>query len=134
LPRIHQPRPTPFNRACHIALEQKEDATRAAALAGVAARLSGSLIKQSLLGEACRSARLIENQRRRGDTLALIASQYPRERQDDYLEEAGRLAVVPPALAPEPSCDEGKYRGNFVMLQQSMRHALGYLPLFDFGW
>jgi hypothetical protein len=124
---LERTRPLPFNRALYAVLRHADNFDRASSLAGLAARLSWSEAKESVLAEAARSARLIADRDRRSQALALIASQYPHERRADYLEEAGRGAVLTPVPMPEPAPDDGRHWGRFVVLWKKLRHGIAYL-------
>lgn len=126
-PGYRFPRPTPFTRSFHEAVLLADNFERATTLAALADRLAWSDVKESVLAEAFRSARMIEDRTRRADALAVVASEYPPERQRDFLEEAGeREPVSPPALV-EPPLDDGWHWGRFVMLRHGLRHAIAYL-------
>jgi hypothetical protein len=77
-------------------------------LLGLAARLSWSVIKETVLGEAMRSACLVEAGPERDELVAQVGAQYPSA-------ELPAVGLVP---TPEPDCEVGPYRGRFVMLRQ----------------
>jgi hypothetical protein len=123
----HRTCTTPFNRVFHAALAHADSFERATALAGIAARLGWCEIKESLLAEAVRSARLTADRSHRSEALAIIASQYPEERRPDYLEEAGRTEALAAPPVPEPAFADGRHFGRYVMLRSGLRHAGAYL-------
>jgi hypothetical protein len=91
-------KPTPFQRAVLAALAKGNDAEKARALIGLAARLCGGIIKETILENARRFAVAA------GDNeLRNLASSQSADRE-----------AIP--LAPEPDCLEGLYRGRFVVL------------------
>jgi hypothetical protein len=108
-------------------LRHADNSDRATGLASLAARLSWSDVKESVLAEAVRSARLIADRKRRSQALAVVASQYPTDRQADFLEESGWSEPVPPPALYEPPLDRNHW-GRFVMLRKGLRQAITYLP------
>ncbi len=108
--------PTPFLRAFTDGLALGDNAARAEALLGLASRLSWSVIKETVLAEAARSARLVKIGTQREDLIARIDVQYP--------QPSGQ-AARPAGTIPEPDCEQGHYRGRFVMLRPATQLSDG---------